>query len=40
MTGWGGPVADHHLRLVFSNEPVDRLAMLGERLQGAIEHAR
>jgi len=33
---WGGPVAKKHLRLVFSNEPVERLALLGERLRAAL----
>jgi aspartate/methionine/tyrosine aminotransferase len=36
MRGWGGDVADRHVRLVFSNEPVDRLAKLGERLRTAL----
>ena len=25
MRGWGGEIADRHVRFVFSNEPVDRL---------------
>jgi len=33
---WGGPVATRHVRLVFSNEPVERLALLGERLRAAL----
>jgi len=33
---WGGAVATRYLRLVFSNEPVERLALLGERLRGAL----
>ena len=33
---WGGPVATRHLRLVFSNEPVERLASFGERLRAAL----
>ena len=33
MVGWGGTVAERHLRLVFSREPVERLALLGERLR-------
>jgi hypothetical protein len=33
---WGGPVATRYLRLVFSNEPVERLALLGERLGAAL----
>ena len=32
MTGWGAEVADRHLRLVFSAEPLDRLRTLPERL--------
>jgi aspartate/methionine/tyrosine aminotransferase len=39
MTGWGGPVADRHVRLVFSNEPVERLELLGDRVRAALrEH--
>jgi len=33
---WGGPVASRYLRLVFSNEPVERLALFGERLRRAL----
>jgi aspartate/methionine/tyrosine aminotransferase len=36
MRGWGGRVADRHVRFVFSNEPVERLAKLGERLRAAL----
>jgi aspartate/methionine/tyrosine aminotransferase len=36
MIGWGGEVADRHVRLVFSNEPVERLALLGERIRRAL----
>ncbi|MBV9279376.1 MAG: pyridoxal phosphate-dependent aminotransferase [Chloroflexi bacterium] len=36
MRGWGGDVADRHVRFVFSNEPVDRLALLGERVRRAL----
>jgi aspartate/methionine/tyrosine aminotransferase len=39
MTGWGGEVADRHIRFVFSNEPVDRLALLGVRLRAALAAA-
>jgi aspartate/methionine/tyrosine aminotransferase len=39
MRGWGGEVADRHLRLVFSNEPVERLALLGSRMGAALEAA-
>ncbi|HSL66393.1 MAG TPA: pyridoxal phosphate-dependent aminotransferase [Gaiellaceae bacterium] len=40
MRGWGGNVADRHLRFVFSNEPVERLALLGDRLRRALDAAR
>ncbi|HXH97652.1 MAG TPA: hypothetical protein VNH40_10630, partial [Gaiellaceae bacterium] len=33
---WGGPVARRHVRLVFSNEPVERLFLLGERMRAAL----
>jgi aspartate/methionine/tyrosine aminotransferase len=33
---WGGAVATRYLRLVFSNEPIERLALLGERLHRAL----
>jgi N-succinyldiaminopimelate aminotransferase len=36
MRGWGGEIADRNVRFVFSNEPVDRLALLGERVQAAL----
>jgi aspartate/methionine/tyrosine aminotransferase len=36
MRGWGGDVADRYLRFVFSNEPVERLALLGERARAAL----
>lgn len=36
MPGWGGPVADRHIRFVFSREPVERLALLGDRLRRAF----
>jgi aspartate/methionine/tyrosine aminotransferase len=36
MTVWGGEVAKRHLRFVFSREPVERLALLGERLHAAL----
>jgi aspartate/methionine/tyrosine aminotransferase len=35
-TAWGETVAPSHVRLVFSNEPVERLALLGERLHAAL----
>jgi aspartate/methionine/tyrosine aminotransferase len=37
MTEWGDRVAPRHVRLVFSNEPVERLALLGERLRRALD---
>jgi aspartate/methionine/tyrosine aminotransferase len=39
MRGWGGEVADRHVRFVFSNEPVERLALLGDRLRRALSAA-
>ena len=36
MTGWGGEVAARHVRFVFSREPVERLALLGERVRRAL----
>jgi aspartate/methionine/tyrosine aminotransferase len=36
MRGWGGDVADRYLRFVFSNEPVERLSLLGERTRKAL----
>ena len=36
MTAWGDTVAPRHVRFVFSNEPVERLALLGERLRAAL----
>ena len=37
MTAWGEHVAPRYLRFIFSNEPVERLAMLGERLRAALD---
>jgi aspartate/methionine/tyrosine aminotransferase len=39
MRGWGGEVADRHVRFVFSTEPLDRLALLGERVRPALADA-
>jgi aspartate/methionine/tyrosine aminotransferase len=39
MRGWGGEVADRHVRFVFSNEPVERLALLGERVRRTLASA-
>ncbi len=36
MRGWGGDIADRHVRFVFSREPVDRLALLGQRVHAAL----
>lgn len=37
MRGWGGEVADRHVRFVFSREPVERIALLGERIRAALD---
>ncbi len=39
MTGWGGDVAARYVRFVYSAEPVERLASLGERLAGVASLA-
>jgi aspartate/methionine/tyrosine aminotransferase len=39
MRGWGGEIADRHVRFVFSNEPVERLALLGARVRQAFSGA-
>ena len=36
MGGWGGDIAARYLRFVFSNEPVGRLALLGDRVRAAL----
>src|SRR5215218_7056768 len=36
MTAWGEHVAPRYIRFVYANEPVERLATLGERLQTAL----
>ncbi|MGH7549934.1 MAG: pyridoxal phosphate-dependent aminotransferase [Gemmatimonadota bacterium] len=36
MRDWGGPTADRYVRIVFSNEPVERLAELGARVARAL----
>jgi N-succinyldiaminopimelate aminotransferase len=36
MVGWGGDVASRHVRFVFSNEPVERLALLGDRVRRVV----
>jgi aspartate/methionine/tyrosine aminotransferase len=35
MTGWG-PAGEHYLRIVFANEPPERLASLGDRFRAAV----
>ncbi len=35
----GGEVADRHVRFVFSNEPVERLELLGDRVRAALAPA-
>jgi N-succinyldiaminopimelate aminotransferase len=37
MTGWGTKRSDQFVRFVFSNEPVERLKGLRERIQAATE---
>jgi aspartate/methionine/tyrosine aminotransferase len=36
MTVWGETIAPKHIRLVFGNEPVERIELLGERLLRAL----
>jgi aspartate/methionine/tyrosine aminotransferase len=36
MTVWGEKVAPRHVRLVFSNEPVERIELLGGRVRKAL----
>ena len=36
MRGWGSDVADRYLRFVYSREPLERLALLGERARAAL----
>ena len=36
MTVWGETVAPKYIRLVFSNEPIERIELLGERLRRAL----
>jgi hypothetical protein len=37
MTGWSGAIACRHIRFVFSNEPVERLARPGGRVRRALD---
>jgi aspartate/methionine/tyrosine aminotransferase len=36
MTDWGGPGSARYLRLVFANEPVERLVGIGERVRRGL----
>lgn len=36
MTAWGDKVAPRYVRFVYSNEPVERLALLGDRARQAL----
>ncbi len=38
MTAWGPAVAPRYLRLVFANEPLERLAGLRQRFGAALDH--
>lgn len=37
MTTWGETVGPRYLRFVYSNEPVERLSLLGDRLRAALD---
>lgn len=37
MVNWGSEKSDNYVRLVYSNEPVERLAGLGKRVERALE---
>lgn len=37
MSNWGGRHCDNYVRLVFSNEPVDRLRGIGDRFRASLE---
>jgi aspartate/methionine/tyrosine aminotransferase len=37
MTAWGEDVAPRYIRFVYSNEPVERLSLLGGRLRAALD---
>ena len=36
MTAWGEEIAPRYVRLVYSNEPLDRLEGIGARVQSAL----
>ena len=40
MTGWGTDRSDRYVRLVFSNEPVERLRGLRSRVEAALGKLR
>ena len=37
MVNWGSERSDRYVRFVFSNEPVERLRGIGERVRRALE---
>ncbi|MGH2725306.1 MAG: pyridoxal phosphate-dependent aminotransferase [Actinomycetota bacterium] len=39
MTAWGEVVSPRHVRFVYSNEPVERLGLLGDRVRSALGSA-
>jgi aspartate/methionine/tyrosine aminotransferase len=39
MVGWGDKIGARHVRFVFSNEPVERLGVLGDRVRRALAAA-
>jgi hypothetical protein len=39
MRGWGGEVADRHVRFVYRNRPVARLWHVGEPVRAALAAA-
>jgi len=36
MTAWGSEVAPRYVRLVYANEPLERLRGIGERVRAAL----
>jgi len=36
MTNWGGSTSNNYVRVVFSNEPAERLEGIGDRFRGAL----
>jgi len=37
MRGWGVTHGDHYVRFVYSNEPIERLKLLGDRVRSTLE---